>query len=115
MTAAARKSPIATEKVFGQRPGEERFEIVIEIGKPYRVAGAPNEWACAVALIGLDGRLPDVHGEGSLQALSLAIGLAYRLLQFFEEDGGVLTDAQGDRFALDAVFGRRSASTLPAG
>lgn len=40
---------IASERVWGQRPGEDAFEIRIEIGAPYQIGDDPHEWACPVA------------------------------------------------------------------
>jgi hypothetical protein len=41
---------IAFVSVFGQRPGEQSFEIKVEIGTPYRYGDDPEEWACPVAV-----------------------------------------------------------------
>lgn|GEM_PF-5689375 len=48
----------------------------------------------------------DVHGDGSLQALCLAISAIYQQLKYFIEDGGELLYEAGETFALDASFGR---------
>lgn len=88
--------------IFGQRPGEERFEIKVEIGAPYQCSNDPEEWACPVAVRPLHKRLHDIHGGDSFQSLCLAISLAQDLLQDFKEKGGLLTDETGDLFPLES-------------
>jgi hypothetical protein len=83
-------SLIAHSTIFGQRQGEERFEIIVEIGTPYLCGDDPEEWACPVAVRPLYKRLHDAHGGDSLQSLCLAIALAQDLLQGFREKGGSL-------------------------
>jgi hypothetical protein len=93
---------IAKASMFGQRPGEERFEITVEIGAPYQCGGEPEEWACPVAVRPLYERLHDAHGGDSFQSLCLAISLAQDLLQAFREKGGALTYETGELFPLEA-------------
>jgi hypothetical protein len=59
---------IAQTSFFGQRPGEERFEITVEIGAPYQCGEDPEEWACPVAVSPLYKRLHDAHGGDSFQS-----------------------------------------------
>ncbi len=92
---------IAHTSIFGQRPGEERFEITVEIGAPYQCSPDPEEWACPVAVRPLYKRLHDAHGGDSFQSLCLAISLAQDLLQDFREKGGSLTYEAGDLFPLE--------------
>ena len=92
---------IAFSSLFGQRPGQERFEINIEIGTPYRCGEDPEEWACPVAVRPLYKRLRDAHGGDSFQSLCLAIALAQDLLQDFREKGGSLTYENGEPFPLE--------------
>ncbi|MGD9008125.1 MAG: hypothetical protein PVG41_09395 [Desulfobacteraceae bacterium] len=93
---------IAFTSVFGQRPGEESFEIKIEIGTPYRCGDDPEEWACPVAVRPLHKNLRDAHGSDSFQSLCLAISLAQNLLQDFREKGGSLTHENGELFPLES-------------
>jgi len=93
---------IAHTSIFGQRPGEERFELLVEIGAPYQCSDDPEEWACPVAVQPLYKRLDDAHGGDSLQSLCLAISLAQDLLQDFIEKGGSLTYEAGDHFPLES-------------
>jgi len=93
---------IAQTSIFGERPGEDRFEIKVEIGVPYQCNNDPEEWACPVAVRPLYKRLHDVHGSDSFQSLCLAISLAQDLLQNFKKKGGLLTDETGDLFPLQS-------------
>ncbi len=64
-----------------------RFKLVVRIGTPY---ATDTDWACPVALEGLDRRTPDMHGVDSLQALVLAVKLARSRLEHFILSGGSL-------------------------
>ena len=100
---------IAKTSIFGQRPGEGRFEITVEIGTPYQCGEEPEEWACPVAVPPLYKRLHDTHGSDSFQSLCLAISLAQDLLQNFREKGGLLTFENGETFPLESYsFGVNS-------
>jgi hypothetical protein len=57
---------IAHASLFAQCPGEERFEITVEIGTPYQCGEDPEEWACPVAVRPPYKRLHDAHGGDSL-------------------------------------------------
>ena len=80
-----------------------RFECVIQIGKPQQ---APTgEWACPVAMLGLEKGLPSVRGEDSLQSVCLALTLVRQLLTHFVENGGrILCAGTDDEYSLDATF-----------
>jgi hypothetical protein len=95
-------SVIAHSTLFGQRQGEERFEIIVEIGTPYLYGDDPEEWACPVAVRPLYKRIHDAHGGDSFQSLCLAIALAQDLLQGFREKGGSLTHKNGGQFPLES-------------
>ena len=92
-------STIARGVIFARRPGEERFQIAIEIGTPYQCG--PEEWACPVSLEPLYAKA-DLHGIDSFQALCLAIRFGHNLLTGFLEDGGTLTFEDGEPFPLDS-------------
>jgi len=103
---------IATTKILAQRPGEEPFELEVQIGTPYKIDS--DEWACPVAVTPLYRQLHDAHGTCSFQALCLASALALDLLQGFKEKGGSLFIAPGEEFPLEAYsFG--IAARAPAG
>jgi hypothetical protein len=93
---------IASEKIFGQRQGEEPFEITVEIGTPYQVGTDPEEWACPVSLSPLFKRLHDAHGGSSFHALCLASSLVLDLLHGFKENGGTLFYSIGEDFPFEA-------------
>ena len=65
------------ELLWIKRDGSE-VSLHARIGAPYPAEG--GVWACPAELIGLDGRYPDIVGESSMQALSLAIRLIGRRL-----------------------------------
>ncbi|WP_353099109.1 hypothetical protein [Stenotrophomonas lactitubi] len=97
---------IANEVMWAQRPGEEAFEIHIEIGTPYHVGDDPHEWACPVAVRPLCKSLQDAHGGSSFQALCLASSLALDLLHGFKQKGGTLFYSAGEDVPLESfAFG----------
>jgi hypothetical protein len=96
---------IASEKLFGQRAGEDRIAITIEIGRPYKWGGtSPTEWACAVKIDPFFSKRHGVHGEGSLQALCLALHLVHMELENFQEQGGIISFDGGSEFSLDSYW-----------
>ncbi len=97
---------IASQVIFGQRPSEEKFQISVTIGMPYETGKSPNEWACPVSISPLHNEIRDVHGDGSLQALCLAVSCVYTMLEYFVEDGGKLLYETGEEFPLKSTFGR---------
>ena len=96
---------ISSTLLYGQREGGARFPITIEIGAPYPTEGDGGDWACPVSLKPFAG-IPEVYGVDSLQALCLALNLAYALLSNFKEKGGTLTFEDGEDCPIDAFFGR---------
>ena len=79
---------VASLPLIARSPGREDFAVTVEIGTPYQVGG--TEWACPVSLWPLYDTLSDQHGEGSFQAMFLAISLALVLLKDFQDKGGTL-------------------------
>ena len=101
------KPSMGTAELMCVRPGGERVAVTVAIGHPYPTS--EGDWACAVEVAGLHGRLKDIVGADSLQALCLAIRAAHDLLASFVADGGrVLDPRTGDEVDLDAQFGSRS-------
>ena len=88
--------------MHGVRPGEEPFTITLELGKPYLWKTSPDTWACPIALKGLYDRLADMRGEDALQALCLALRLAFELLDDFRQKGGKLTYETGEDVPIEA-------------
>lgn len=100
------KNPIAQVSMLGTRPGEQSFQITVQIGTPYQCGSDPEEWACPVAVSPLFRNLHDAHGGDSFQALCLAVALAQDLLRDFQQNGGALSYETGERFPLEAyAFG----------
>ena len=91
---------VATLELTGRQAGKPDIAISVEIGVPYRVAG--TEWACSVSVRPLHERLHDQYGEGSFQALLLAMRLALDLLKNYTEKDGALLDEDGGSFPFDA-------------
>ena len=88
----------------------KKIPIEFRLEAPERVSS--DEWRCKVSLDGLHNGLGFVHGSDSLQALSLALGLAANLLRDFVASGGRLTYAEqgseaGDEseWPLESYFG----------
>lgn len=93
-----KNAAIATFVIYGQRKGEDRFPITVEIGTPYQFG--PNEWVCPASLHPLS-KPVDPHGNDAFQSLCLAIKAVHLWLGAFLEDGGQLTYESGERFVLD--------------
>lgn len=91
---------IATLHCFGHKCGEDRFEIKVEIGAPYKSRKHPENWACAVRLEPFLDRVRDVYGVDSFQALSLAIGFVQMLLNQYCAEGGSLSYEDGSEFSI---------------
>jgi uncharacterized protein DUF6968 len=85
------------------RPSGERINVTVAIGHPYPTSG--GEWACPVEMSGLHGRLVDIRGIDSLQALCLAVNIVRELLASFRADGGRILDSKtGEDFLFDTYF-----------
>lgn len=63
---------IAHKELIGIWPNGEQIRITLRIGRPYLNNDTPPTWACPVALEPQFGRLSDIKGEDSFQALCLA-------------------------------------------
>lgn len=98
---------IATQSILWLRPDGTEVMIEAKIGTPYVSEG--QTWACPACLEGVDGRYPDVVGEGSFQALSLATRLIANRLGHMLQDGAQLVHpvdrSPWDWSAHAAVFG----------
>jgi hypothetical protein len=96
-----------------------RTPVELRIGAPERVE--TGEWRCTVRLDGLHDELIPMHGEDSVQALCLALGLAAALLRDFVSGGGRLLDGaqpaepedEAD-WPLEAYFGWLGTPRAPA-
>lgn len=92
--------------------GSERREICLQIGHPYKGAGE-GEYRCPVASWGVYDRYPDMCGEGSLQALALAVRcLETTVIDWINtrdarlQYPGVVGDSESGVDALQALFGQ---------
>ena len=88
----------------------KRVPVEFRVGAPERVSS--GEWRCHVSLDGLQDGLGFVHGGDSIQALSLALGLAANLLRQFVARGGRLnyagqdfSSAEESEWPLESYFG----------
>lgn len=94
---------IASLDVEARTKDGATIPVTVEIGTPYH--RETGEWACPVRLKGLHDNLADASGEGSLQALCMALSLALDLLQDVRDKGGAVT-SQGSDLPIDAyAFG----------
>jgi hypothetical protein len=88
----------ASEYVFRFSDGSER-SVRVRVGRSYQTG--EHEWACPVEIAGFESRYADIRGDDSLQALVLAISLAWLRIRDFVEKGGVVLDGQGNTCSLD--------------
>ena len=88
---------IATESILWLHSDGTEVRIEAKVGLPYLVDEGMETWACPACLEGVDGRYPDIMGQGSLQALSLAIRLvAKRLGDLLEDNAQLYYPGYGD-------------------
>ena len=93
--------------IWLKRDGTE-VPVQVLIGTPYR---AESDWACASALLGVDGRNGDIFGASALQAMCLAVQFVHARLAHLLRTGEILLhDSEGreavDAAGLDVLFGR---------
>jgi hypothetical protein len=97
---------IASEEITWLKKDGSEVRVVARVGTPYQMGG--GGWRCPAQLEGADSRYPDVVGESSMQAISLAMRLIASRLGHLLEDGERLVYSDGtrwDRDSLRAVFG----------
>ncbi len=96
---------IAERTIYAIDKDSRGFEIRLMVGKPYQTDSKHGDWACPVAMIGLHGVFPDMHGVDSWQALTIAQQLIGRLLTYFVEDGGRLFwEENGAELTVEELF-----------
>src|SRR5947209_20546293 len=78
---------IATRTLDGITPSGERTRIVVSLAQPYPWL---NSYRCPVRIAGLDYDYtpPDIAGSDAVQALLLAISMAFGLVDDFVQRGG---------------------------
>lgn len=107
---------IAERTIYAIDKDSRGFEIRLMVGKPYQTDSIHGDWACPVAMIGLRGAFPDMHGVDSWQALMLAQQLIQRLLSYFIEDGGKLFfDENGNELTVEELFTEQPEMPAPDG
>ena len=79
---------LASRTILAVKADGQATSVTLRIGTPYEIS--PEEWACPVAMDGLQDRMRDVHGIDAWQALQLVQSLQAQLLGYFVEDGGKL-------------------------
>ena len=98
---------IAELEVVAIRPNGERFIIDLAVGRPYPDPKHEGTWRCPVSLAGLDNRVPDLAGVGSLQALCIAMNFIRRRLLDTRDQGirfFTREESQEVELPLDAYF-----------
>lgn len=96
--------PIASTAIDLVHADGRRVRGRIWIGNPYQVD--EHEAKCPCGIDGLDGRLADISGSDTLQALMLAARLlANRLSDFNEKGGRIVHPGSDEAFDLEPVFG----------
>ena len=93
---------IAKTELIRLRKSGERISMSVEIGRPHKTVD--GVWRTPVALHGLDGRLPDICGEDSLQSLCLAMAMVRSRLLATVESGDRLVDDEGNEFPIEVYF-----------
>lgn len=100
---------IATASILWLRSDGTEVMIEAKVGAPYLVDEDMQTWACPACLESVDGRYPDVVGQGSLQALPLAIRLIGKRLSHMLEDNARLVHPDDrspwEASSCAAVFG----------
>lgn len=100
--------PIATVRLRYEEPQREARLLLVAVGTPYRTD--EGDWACPIAIDGLETRLAETYGLNALQALCLGISVIRTRLAELMAKGGRLLDDDGKPLDLDAQLG----STQPS-
>lgn len=94
---------IAERTLYAVEADGHEYEIHLMIGKPYPVD--TGEWVCPVTLPGAQGRLTDIRGVDSWQALMLSTRAIRELLGHFVDVGvKLLSEAGGEEISVGDVF-----------
>jgi hypothetical protein len=94
---------IAERTLICVKASGERVPVTLRIGRPYPASDV--DWACPVALYGLEAKLPDMHGVDSFQALMLAQKLLLQLMTGVVENGGRFEDDEdGSPIDINKLF-----------
>jgi len=94
---------IAETTLIMRDKDDGRREIHIKIGPPYKIPG--GDAACPVSMDGLYGKLRDIQGIDTFQALVLAIGLVRLTLRALEKKGARFFQSfEGKDYPVDIDF-----------
>jgi hypothetical protein len=94
---------IAERKLVCIVQSGDRIPFTIKLGRPYQSSDV--DWACPVALDGLERRLADIHGIDAFQSLMLARKFAFTLLSARAEKGAKFVDSEdGSNVELQSLF-----------
>ncbi len=109
--------PIASLQMERLGSGGERTPVQVDVGKPrYDERGS---WSCPILLGGIDGKIREIHGEDSMQALCLGLRFIHSVLQSELIRGQrLLQIGEGTEdvdFPLDAYFGSGDSGATPSG
>lgn len=94
-------APIAVLELSATRSNGEAFPLFVAVGAP-QLQETPSTYSCEVEISLFESPLRPVVGEGSLQAICLALRLVLYLLASFVELGGKLAYPHGEPFDLQA-------------
>lgn len=81
-------NPIAQQTWLCVHPDGSESIVTAKVGTPY--LADRTMWKCPAALDGIDGQYADIAGEGSMQALGLALRLIRTRLSHAIEGGATL-------------------------
>ena len=94
---------LASRTILAVKPDGQATTVTLRVGTPYEIS--LEEWACPVAMDGLQDGLRDVHGIDAWQTLQLALSLQAQLLSYFIQEGGKLfCHEPPEPIALDELF-----------
>lgn len=99
--------------ILAVTPDGQETNVILKIGVPYEIS--PEEWACPVAIDGLQDRLHDIHGIDAWQTLQLVQSLQAQLLGYFIQEGGkLLCHEPPEPITLAELFPQVPVVTSPA-
>jgi uridine kinase len=94
---------IAETKLIMRDKDGRRREIHIKIGRPYELPD--GDAACPLSMDGLYGKVHDIHGIDTFQALVLAVGFVRLTLRALEKKGATFFEYfEGKDYPVDIDF-----------
>ncbi|HMD67544.1 MAG TPA: hypothetical protein VKF42_01610 [Chitinivibrionales bacterium] len=100
------KNPVTSLHLLAEQKSGVKTPVDIKIGHPYEIEtpDGKKHSACSIDIEGLFASLPDIQGEDSFQALSLAIRFVEQQLLYFMRKGGLLYYEDGSPFDIKPYF-----------